>query len=339
VLSDAEVRPSARRTFFRPSRLPQRQRVVAVDRVVNLPVPSWQTRRVDRALQRERERFAWGTMTRAERRLLQQTFIPHREGARMETRRRIVERAEARRWAPLRWVELPRWRWQSRPLLVTTPAPALVALPAFPGDVWHRLDRDLLVQRVQRLDFGPVDLVIHELDTRPVDRVLLVDRFLLLDHDRDQFLTWNEWTGDRVLFHQLDRDDDRRLVMGDLLVAPARLEPVLRVDRQRYADFHLLDLDDDRVVAPWEWSADLDVFFLLDSDGDGLVSQSEYLGLVPVRTVPLRMVVQRDLDLDADGRIEAVEWVGDPYRFARLDIDADGVIEPLESLAGWALTA
>jgi hypothetical protein len=53
--------------------------------------------------------------------------------------------------------------------------------------------------------------------------------------------------------------------------------------------------------------------------------------------VPLRAAFGGDLD--DDGRLVAVEWVGDPYRFARLDVDDDGEIEPLEAFVGWVTRA
>jgi hypothetical protein len=123
--------------------------------------------------------------------------------------------------------------------------------------------------------------------------------------------------------------------LDDMLVARPRLEPVLAVDRERYVAFHLLDVDDDGVLAPWEWSGDIDLFFLLDGDNDGVLEQNEYLGLARRQRIPLR--VAYGADLDGDRRLVPVEWVGDPYRFARLDIDDDGEIEPVEALVGWAL--
>jgi hypothetical protein len=110
------------------------------------------------------------------------------------------------------------------------------------------------------------------------------------------------------------------------------------VERNRYVAFDLLDVDDDGVLASWEWTGSLEVYFALDGDGDGVVSQAEYLGLVPaVRPVPMRLAWNGTLDADGDGAVEPVEWVGDPLRFTRLDLDRDGRVERWEAVAGWLL--
>ena len=193
-------------------------------------------------------------------------------------------------------------------------------------------------ERVIRVDgFGPVDMIVDRLAVAPIDRVLFDDRFVVLDTNRDAYLAYDEWTGPRPLFYDLDRDGDRFLTPVELRVADPRLEQVRLVDRERYVAFHLLDVDDDGVIAPWEWTGDMDLFFAVDASNDGVVSQEEYLGLVRTRPVSVRYAWNGDLDLDRDGYVERVEWVGDPYRFASLDMDRDGRVEKWEALTGWLM--
>jgi hypothetical protein len=181
-----------------------------------------------------------------------------------------------------------------------------------------------------------VRVIVHELDLTPIDRALVVERFSVLDHDRDRYVSWNEWTGPRPLFHDLDANGDDLLVLSDF-EDDRYVTSVRDVERERYVAFHLLDVDDDALVAPWEWTGDLDAFFLMDVDDDGVLTLAEYLGLVQTRRVPLRVAFSGDLDLDDDGDLTAFEWMGDPLTFARMDIDADGELEPLEAFVGWVL--
>lgn len=130
---------------------------------------------------------------------------------------------------------------------------------------------------------------------------------------------------------------DRLLVPTGLVVQSPRLRPVELVDRERFVAFHLLDRDDDGLIAPWEWTGDIDVFFLLDANAEGVLEQAEYLGLVRTRPVPLRLVTRGVLDLDHDGFVSRAEWVGDPFVFVSLDLNGDGRVKPLEAVGGYLL--
>jgi hypothetical protein len=217
---------------------------------------------------------------------------------------------------PAAWVPLP-------PLSAALPLP-------FDETRWET------VFRTQ--GFGPVDLVVSRVSVAPVDRVLVDDRFVFLDADRDRFVSFDEWTGPRPIFRRLDLDGDRFLVPSELVVNRPLVQSVTLVDRDRYVAFQLLDVNDDGVVAPWEWTGDLDVFFLLDVDDNGVLGQSEYLGLVRTRPVPVRLIAGGALDLDGNGYVSRAEWVGDPYRFVSLDLNGDGRVKPAEAVAGALLT-
>ncbi len=208
---------------------------------------------------------------------------------------------------------LPRRMVSPVPLLVApvttvdfVPLPPLTAAFSVPFD-------EARFERVVRVDgFGPVSVFVDRVQLAPVDRVLVTDRFLALDLDRDRFVSFAEWTGPRPLFRQLDVNDDRRLFADEFVVSNPRVRTVTMVDRERYIAFALLDQDDDDVIAPWEWTGDMDVFFMLDVDGNGLVDQAEYLGLVRVQPVPVRLIATGALDLDRSGYVSRARVGGRP---------------------------
>ena len=330
VLRGVEVRPGAART--RP--IPWRSRVVEWAPQVTRAAQPW-PRVTERWVVRQRIQAIWPWLTRAERNHVAGDFSPPVD----ELERRVWERQRRAELTGQRlsWFAPQRWLPWADPFVVEPVVRVArpIALPPLHDFVWTGFDEGLYERQLRVHDFGPVDLIVSRVDLDPVDRVMVVDRFSAYDMDRDRYLSMREWPGSRPLFYDLDRDHDRRLVLDDMLVARPRLEPVLAVDRERYVAFHLLDVDDDGVLAPWEWSGDIDLFFLLDGDNDGVLEQNEYLGMARRQRIPLR--VAYGADLDGDRRLVPVEWVGDPYRFARLDIDDDGEIEPVEALVGWAL--
>jgi hypothetical protein len=244
-----------------------------------------------------------------------------------------------------RFVPLPR-RLVS-PVAIGLPLPApdiglplplpsdLVPLPPLVDAFPVRLDENRLEGLVRTQGFLSVATVVERPRFVPVDRALLDGRFVALDLDGDRFVTLDEWSGPRRMFRTLDLDGDRRLVVRELVVpASPPLRAVTLVDRDRYLAFNLLDIDDDGIVAPWEWTGDMDVFFLLDESGDGVLEQAEYLGLVRARPLPMRYVVDGALDCDHDGLVSRSEWVGDPFRFVSLDLDGDGVLRRPEAVVG-----
>ncbi|HEV8242095.1 MAG TPA: hypothetical protein VGS57_22205 [Thermoanaerobaculia bacterium] len=219
------------------------------------------------------------------------------------------------------------------PVFDLAPLPALAeALPLPVNETrWETV--------IRTQGFGPIDVVVNRVQLAPVDRVLLDDRFGFLDTNRDRFVAFDEWAGPRPIFRTLDLNGDRLLAPSELVVSRPVVRTVSLVDRDRYVAFQLLDVDDDGVIAPWEWTGSMDVFFLLDADGNGLLGQSEYLGMVRTRPVPVRLIADGALDLDHNGYVSRYEWVGDPYRFVSLDLNGDGRVKPAEAVAGALLAA
>jgi len=221
-------------------------------------------------------------------------------------------------------------------VLPVAPGPwDLLPLPPLAEALPLSFDEDRLETVVRTQGFVPVDLVVRRVRMDPLDRVLLDDRFLVLDGNRDTFVTFDEWSGPRPLFRALDVNRDRRLIVNELVVpADPRVQRFSLVDRERYVAFNLIDRDDDGAIAPWEWTGSMDVFFLLDVDSNGVLDANEYLGLVRARPVPVRWIARGDLDCDHNGFVSRSEWVGDPLRFVSLDLNDDGRVKPLEAMVG-----
>ncbi|HXT19764.1 MAG TPA: hypothetical protein VN923_03355 [Thermoanaerobaculia bacterium] len=236
-----------------------------------------------------------------------------------------------------RFVPLPQRFVAPVPITVSTVAlesVSFVPLPSF-GEVFPRSFEETRMETVFRTQgFGPIDVAIGRMSFTPVDRVLVTDRFVFLDSNRDRYVAYDEWSGPRPLFRTLDLNRDRYLAPSELVVTRPIVRDVTLVDRDRYVAFQLIDVDDDGVIAPWEWTGDMDVFFLLDVDGNGVLGQSEYLGLVRTRPVPVRLIADGALDLDGNGYVDRCEWVGDPYRFVSLDLNGDGRLRPYEAVTG-----
>jgi hypothetical protein len=218
---------------------------------------------------------------------------------------------------------------------VLSPPPlALLPLPPLDLALPLRLDENRLERLVRVEGFVPIETVVRRVAVAPVDRLLVTERFVVLDRNRDAFLSFDEWSGPRALFVDLDRNRDRLLVRDELVLSAPRLRSVALVDRDRFVAFDLLDMDDDGVIAPWEWTGDIDVFFRLDANADGALEQGEYLGLVSVRPLPVRMLASGALDCDHNGYISRSEWVGDPFRFVALDLNGDGRLRSFEAMTG-----
>lgn len=202
-----------------------------------------------------------------------------------------------------------------------------------------RIDLGLEPVRFERFDGSesslfdrlalPLALFVTQALVDDVDTFVTTERFASYDRDYDGYLAPAEWPGGGLGFDRYDADGDGYLVRRELY-ADADL---IVVDRDRLLLFQGLDVDDDGLIAPWEWPGDLDSFWFRDENADGAVSLDEYLGLAADR--PVRDLKFDAVDYDRDGEIARVEWVGDPYRFHRLDRNDNGVVGRWEYAFGW----
>ena len=175
----------------------------------------------------------------------------------------------------------------------------------------------------------PLALFVTQALVDDVDAFVTTERFASYDRDYDGFLAPAEWPGGGLGFDGYDTDGDGYLVRRELYAD----DDLIVVDRDRLLLFQGLDLDDDGLIAPWEWPGDLDSFWFRDENADGAIGLDEYLGLTVDR--PVRELEFDAVDYDRDGEIARVEWVGDPYRFHRLDRNDNGVVGRWEYAFGW----
>ncbi len=176
----------------------------------------------------------------------------------------------------------------------------------------------------------PLALFVTQALVDDVDTFVTTERFSSYDRDYDGFVAPAEWPGGGLGFDRYDADGDGYLVRRELYAD----DELIVIDRDRLLLFQGLDLDDDGLIAPWEWPGDLDSFWFRDENADGAVGLDEYLGLAVVDR-PVRDLEFDAIDYDRDGEIARVEWVGDPYRFHRLDRNDNGVVGRWEYAFGW----
>ena len=98
------------------------------------------------------------------------------------------------------------------------------------------------------------------------------ERFERLDVNHDNAISRREWRVDRATFDRLDRDGDGFIVRDEL---PEIAGEGVRPSDERLT-FSNLDRNRNGVITSGEWSGPADEFRALDTDGDGVVTASEY---------------------------------------------------------------
>ena len=168
----------------------------------------------------------------------------------------------------------------------------------------------------------------------------VAERFRAMDQDRDGVITRSEWRGSTQSFdvHDWNRDG---VLSGDEVRRGTRRQQPWPDDPGDNAthDWQLndwtperfddLDHNRDGRITRDEWHFEAELFRRVDSDRNGSISRSEFLGLGVDDDRDDRF---NDLDLNGDRRIAAAEWHGDPRVFARHDRDGDGFLNRVELL-------
>ncbi len=168
----------------------------------------------------------------------------------------------------------------------------------------------------------------------------VAERFRAMDQDRDGVITRSEWRGSTQSFdvHDWNRDG---VLSGDEVRRGTRRQQAWPDDPGDNAthDWQLndwtperfddLDHNRDGRITRDEWHFEAELFRRVDSDRNGSISRSEFLGLGVDDDRDDRF---NDLDLNGDRRIAAAEWHGDPRVFARHDRDGDGFLNRVELL-------
>jgi hypothetical protein len=166
-------------------------------------------------------------------------------------------------------------------------------------------------------------------------------RFESMDTNRDGAISRAEWRGSARSFEVHDWNGDGRLSGQEVAIgaqrnanweeadhAPNRLE---RYVSWTTAGFNNLDHNRDRRITANEWHFDRETFRRVDSNRDGALDQTEFLG---AGRDDLRGDNFDDLDFNNNGRVERSEWYGGADVFDALDQNRDGVLSRFEVVGG-----
>lgn len=162
------------------------------------------------------------------------------------------------------------------------------------------------------------------LDSEPVSGAsYFIEHF---DQDRDGLVSVTEFPGDESMFSSLDADGSGFI---DETEAQEVRPPQCGPDPE--AMLEEFDSDGDGLLSASEFPGPADHLDRLDADGDGLLSADELLAAGPG---PAGEDGFAKDDADRDGLVSQAEFSGPEDLFGRLDADGDGYISAQESRPG-----
>lgn len=166
-------------------------------------------------------------------------------------------------------------------------------------------------------------------------------RFETMDTNRDGAISKSEWRGSERSFQNHDWNGDGQLSGNEVRSGAQRNTTPEEADHvpNRYerfvtwtqAGFTNLDHNRDRRISANEWHYDNETFRRVDTNRDGSLDQTEFLG---GEVDDARDESFDDLDWNNNGRVERTEWYGSESVFTNMDRNRDGALSRFEVVGG-----
>jgi Ca2+-binding EF-hand superfamily protein len=159
-------------------------------------------------------------------------------------------------------------------------------------------------------------------------------RFRDMDRDGDGVITRDEFRGDLRSFRQYDLNRDGVLSGEEIWVPLDSAGARDRLGTTRGSDpastFNRADSNGDGLLSRSEWYGDAETFERVDRNNDGRISRTEFLGETESDDEVDERPSFAQLDTNRNGVVTANEWRGDRQTFLSLDTDGDRVLTRAE---------
>ena len=150
--------------------------------------------------------------------------------------------------------------------------------------------------------------------------------FVVLDRNRDNRVSSNEWYYSPEYFRRADRDRNGFLTAAEFTGSAW--------DDDRDDRFENLDVNNNGRVEAGEWHGSRDAFEWLDRNRDNFLSRAEVVGETVTPNTPNAFDSFQSLDGNRNGSLESSEWQWSLRSFERYDTNGDGRLTRQEFSAG-----
>ena len=150
--------------------------------------------------------------------------------------------------------------------------------------------------------------------------------FVVLDRNRDNRISSNEWYYSPEYFRRADRDRNGFLTAAEFTGSAW--------DDDRDDRFENLDVNNNGRIEADEWHGSRDAFEWLDRNRDNFLSRAEVVGETAAPNTPNAFDTFQSLDVNRNGSLEYSEWQWSLRSFERYDTNGDDRLTRQEFTAG-----